>query len=148
MGQIWQHDQPLGLVLTCSQTWLFLANALCISAAPLRWRLKRWQQVMRQQQTHGNVTAEDLRKGSKYDRIKSAGAKKKTMLASEVSYVMSETTAKAGEAFYRGHFLGDCSPQVQKLICPGKQDSEQEIVEQQEVSLKINLVQIANAMQC
>lgn len=70
------------------------------------------------------------------------------MLASEVSYVMSETTAKAGEAFYRGQFLGDCSPQVQKLICPGKKDSEQEIVEQQESSLKINLVQIANAMQC
>lgn len=37
---------------------------------------------------------------------------------------------------------------LQKLICPGKKVSEQEIVEQQEISLKINLVQIANAMQC
>lgn len=63
----------------------------------------------------GKFTAEDFRNGSKYDTIKSAGVKKKTMLASEVSCVMSKTTAKAGKAFYCGQFLGDCSPQVAKI---------------------------------
>lgn len=37
------------------------------------------------------------------------------MLASEVSYVTSETTAKAGKASYRGQFLNNCLLEVAKI---------------------------------
>lgn len=37
------------------------------------------------------------------------------MLAPEVSYVMSETTAKAGKSSYRGQILKDCLQEVAKI---------------------------------
>lgn len=68
------------------------------------------------------------------------------MLASEVSCV--KPLQKLGKLFTVASFWEIVHHKLQKLICPGKKVSEQEIVQQQEISLKINLVQIANAMQC
>lgn len=42
------------------------------------------------------------------------------MLASEVSYVMSEMTANRGKAAYWGQFLKVCLLEVAKGICPEK----------------------------
>lgn len=44
------------------------------------------------------------KKGSKYDKTMSTGAKIKTMLASEVSYVMSDMTARAGKLLTEASF--------------------------------------------
>lgn len=42
------------------------------------------------------------------------------MLASEVSYVMSEMTANRGKAAYWGQFLKVCLLEVAKGVCPEK----------------------------
>lgn len=50
------------------------------------------------------------------------GPKRKTMLASEVSYVMSETNAKDGKASSCGQFLKYCLLEVAKINLSREKD--------------------------
>lgn len=58
----------------------------------------------KQNKQGGDSFCINSRKGSKYDKIKSTGAKIKTMLASEISYIMSEMTARAGKLLTEASF--------------------------------------------